>query len=160
MWNYAKMSAAAKQFGGPEKYVDYIFRAGRQAGMKEMRTLMKPSVREAAAAGIKTGIKIGKKAGRKEMVPFVAIAAIGGAVFSFAVTSIVDHFNNKEVSSEELEAVKAELIQGIKDYDASHPEEGDLEELGTLDDLEELDELDDLEELDELDDLEELDALD
>ena len=36
MWNYAKLSKAAKFFGGPERLVETIFSAGTRAGMRKM----------------------------------------------------------------------------------------------------------------------------
>ena len=91
-WDYAVLSKAAKAAGGPEKLVETI---------------------EAAA----------KAQGRSEMAPLIGLAAIAATGITIGVTKLVNHFKKKKaVSQEALDQAKAELIQGIKDYDAAHPE--------------------------------------
>lgn len=91
-WDYAELSKAAKAAGGPEKLVETI---------------------EAAA----------KAQGRSEMAPLIGLAAIAATGITIGVTKLVNHFKKKKaVSQEALDQAKAELIQGIKDYDAAHPE--------------------------------------
>lgn len=90
MWNYAKLSKAAKIYGGPEQLVEVIFNAG-------------------------------KKTGILRILPFVPLAFAAG----MGVQKLIDYFGQKRnASKEELEAAKQELIQGIKDYDATQKQRG------------------------------------
>lgn len=92
-WIYAELSSAAKKAGGPEKLVDQL-------------------------------IKAGKNSGHKEMIPFVAVALVTGVVGGTVGTILVKYIKKKKKTSlKEVAAAKAKLIQGIKDYDAAHPEE-------------------------------------
>ena len=92
-WDYAKLSRAAKEAGGPEKLMDLLFESGKDTG-------------------------------HKEMLPIVGIALIVGALGYAGISKLVNFFKKKrEISPEAVEAAKAELIKGIKEYDATHPEE-------------------------------------
>lgn len=96
-WDYAELSKAAKAAGGPEKLVEMIEAGGREKG-------------------------------RSSMWPWVGLAATGASFLTAAVIKLVDHFKKKKaISQAAVEAAKAELIQGIKDYDATHPEENEDE---------------------------------
>lgn len=97
-WNYAELSKAAKEAGGPEKLMDLL-------------------------------IESGKDSGHKEMLPVVVIA-LGIGAFGYAgISKLVKFFKKKkEISPEAVEAAKAELIKGIEEYDAVHPEGYILEE--------------------------------
>ena len=64
-----------------------------------------------------------KQEGHSEMVPVVVLAAGIGALAALAVRKLISLFKKKRIPPEEIEAAKAEIIQGIKDYDAEHPEE-------------------------------------
>lgn len=91
-WNYAELSKAAKEAGGPEHLIGLL-------------------------------IESGKDAGHKEMLPLVGIAFGLGALGYAGISKLVSFFNKKKkISPEAVEAAKTELIQGINDYDASHPE--------------------------------------
>ena len=69
---------------------------------------------------IESIMNAGKKAGRVQMVP-VVIGALG---VGYAVREVVNYLKEKKAQSEKnFEEAKAEIIQGIKDYDAEHPEE-------------------------------------
>lgn len=35
-WNYAELSKKAKEFGGPEKYIEFLEKINRQRGRNEM----------------------------------------------------------------------------------------------------------------------------
>jgi len=76
-------------------------------------------------------VKVNKKVGRIEMVP-----VIGGAfVIGVVGTKVVNHFRQKKDDTQaELDAAKAEIIAGIKEYDENHPEESDIV-VGTQDDI-------------------------
>ena len=91
-WDYAELSKAAKKAGGPEKLMDLL-------------------------------IESGKDTGHKEMLPLVGIALGIGALGSVGISKLVKFFKKKKkISQEAVEAAKAELIKGIEEYDAAHPE--------------------------------------
>ena len=96
-WDYAELSKAAKAAGGPEKLVDLITEGGKAIGRIE---------------------------GQSSMVPYIGGAAVAAAVVTAAVIKLNEHFKAKKANSQAaMDEAKAELIQGIKDYDAAHPEE-------------------------------------
>ena len=92
-WDYAELSKAAKEAGGPEKLMDLLIEAGKDSGHKEMLPVV--------------GIALG-------------LGALGYAGISKLVKLFR---NKKKISPEAVEAAKAELIKGIEEYDASHAEE-------------------------------------
>lgn len=94
-WDYAELSKAAKEAGGPEKLMDLL-------------------------------IESGKDAGHKEMLPVVAIALGIGALGYAGINKLVKFFKKKKKISPE--AAKAELIKGIEEYDAAHPDESEADE--------------------------------
>lgn len=64
----------------------------------------------------------GVSKGKLQMIPIV----IGALLIGATVTPLVNYFKAKHSQSQaELEKAKAELIQGIKEYDASHGHEGE-----------------------------------
>ena len=88
-WDYAELSKAAKENGGPEKYIGILVNSGR-----------------------------------KQMVPWICVGVAGGAAMTIAIQKLVKYLSEKKARSDaEFEVAKHELIQGIKDYDAAHPEE-------------------------------------
>jgi hypothetical protein len=92
-WAYAELSKEAKAAGGPEKLVEQI-------------------------------VKAGKDAEKKEMEPWIGIAAIGGSLLTVAIFKVVDCFKSKKKNNTaEIEKAKEEIIHGIKEYDAAHPDE-------------------------------------
>lgn len=96
-WDYAELSKAAKAAGGPEKLVDLIEEGGRSIGRSE---------------------------GQSAMLPWIGISVLGASALTAGAIKLIDHFKAKKaVSQSAMDAAKAELIQGIKDYDASYPEE-------------------------------------
>lgn len=96
-WDYAELSKAAKAAGGPEKLLDLI-----EAG----------------------GKSIGRIEGRSSMVPFIGCAALAASVITAGLIKLNDHFKAKKtISQAAVDKAKAELIQGIRDYDAAHLEE-------------------------------------
>lgn len=97
-WDYAELSKAAKEAGGPEKLMDLL-------------------------------VETGKNAGHKEMLPLVDIAVGIGALGYAGISKLVKFFKKKEeISPEAVEAAKKELIKGIQEYDAAHPETEGLAE--------------------------------
>ncbi len=96
-WDYAELSKAAKAAGGPEKLVNLIEEGGKSIGRIE---------------------------GQSSMVPWIGLAVLGASALTAGVIKLVDHFKAKKaISQAAVDEAKAELIQGIKDYDAAHPEE-------------------------------------
>lgn len=97
-WDYAELSKAAKEAGGPEKLMDLL-------------------------------VESGKDAGHKEMLPLVGIAVGIGALGYAGISKLIKFFKKKEkISPEAVEAARQELIQGIKDYDATHDNETEISE--------------------------------
>ena len=89
-WDYAELSKAAKAAGGPEKYVEMLERASRDAGKVEML----PWVGVAAVGA-----------------SLLTVAAVK-VVDYFK--------SKKRQNQEDIEAAKQEIIAGIKAYDAEH----------------------------------------
>lgn len=60
------------------------------------------------------------KSGEKKVLPWVGVAFVGGIAVTIGVQEIIEYFSNKKaISSAEVESAKKEIIQGIKDYDAT-----------------------------------------
>lgn len=98
-WDYAELSKAAKAAGGPEKYVDMLEQASKDAG-------------------------------KMEMLPWLGVAAVGASLLTAATIKVVDYFKSKKKKNEaEIEKAKEEIINGIKDYDDTHPDEDDNREV-------------------------------
>lgn len=92
-WDYAELSKAAKVAGGPDKYVE----------MLELTS---------------------KDAGKMEMLPWIGAAAVGASLVTVAAIKVVDYFKAKKKKNEiEIAKAKEEIINGIKEYDAMHPDE-------------------------------------
>jgi hypothetical protein len=92
-WDYAELSKAAKAAGGPEKYVELLEKASTDAG-------------------------------KMEMAPWIGIAAIGASLLTVATIKVVDYFKSKKNNNTyDIEKTKEEIINGIKEYDAAHPDE-------------------------------------
>ena len=89
-WDYAELSKAAKVAGGPEKYVEMLERASRDAGKMEML----PWVGVAAVGA-----------------SLLTVAAVKVVDF---------FKSKKRQNQEDIEAAKQEIIAGIKAYDAEH----------------------------------------
>lgn len=89
-WDYAELSKAAKEVGGPEKLMDVLVESGKDVGHREMLPLVGIAVVVGALgyAGIIKLVEFFKKKG--ELLP------------------------------EEVEKAKKELIQGIEKYDEEH----------------------------------------
>lgn len=93
MWNYAELSMAAKAAGGPEKLVEMIEEGGKSIGRIE---------------------------GRSSMLPWMGVAAV---VASVATAIWMRLREKKAITQAAVDEAKAELIKGIKDYDATQVEE-------------------------------------
>ena len=67
-------------------------------------------------------INSGVKRGRIQMIPIVVLALLIG----LSIKPLIEYLKNKfSQSNAEFEKAKAELIQGIKDYDAAHLKKDD-----------------------------------
>jgi hypothetical protein len=93
-WDYAKLSKAAKKFGGPEKLIDSMVKYGIKRGHKEMLPWCVLSL----------GAGVFAHAGMQKMVQYFA--------------------KEEETSAEKAKFAKKELIKGIEEYDALHSKEG------------------------------------
>ena len=89
-WDYAELSKAAKAAGGPEKYVEMLERASRDAGKMDMLP----------------------------WVGVAAVGASLLTVATIKVIDYFK--SKKKQSQEDIEAAKQEIIAGIKAYDAEH----------------------------------------
>lgn len=87
-WDYAELSKVAKAAGGPEKYVEMLERASRDAGKMEML----PQVGVAAVGA-----------------SLLTVAAVK-VIDYFKL--------KKRQNQEDIEVAKQEIIAGIKSYDA------------------------------------------
>lgn len=71
------------------------------------------------------------KSGEKKALPRIGVAFVGGIAVTIGVQEIIKYLSHqKDVSSPEVESVKKEIIQGIKDYDAT---QADIENKTSLD---------------------------
>ena len=96
-WNYAELSKAAKDAGGPEKLMDLLVQSGRDAG-------------------------------HKDMLPAIGIAMGIGALGYAGVKKVIQYFKRRSVSPDAVEVAKKELIEGINEYDAMHPDSNEVGE--------------------------------
>ena len=108
IWDYAALSHEAKECGGPAALMNLIEGRGFQEGF-----------------GV--GVEAGIKQGRIQMIPITLLVLAGSVAITVAVQNrakIVSFYETKfrKISKEECEAAKEALIQGIKEYDESHPE--------------------------------------
>lgn len=93
-WNYAELSKEVKEAGGPEKFLGTIE---------------------------STAYAEGKSDGKIEMTPWIGFAAILGSGITYGIMRLVDYLKTEKAKSQDaLDRAKGELIQGIKDYDATH----------------------------------------
>lgn len=93
-WNYAELSKAAKEAGGPEKYIEFLEEVNRQKGRSEMVPWM-----GVAALG-------------------ASLLTIG----TVKIVNIIK--SRKVTKENEIEAVKLELTEKINEYASKHIEEG------------------------------------
>ena len=92
-WDYAELSKAVKAAGGPEKYVELLEKASKDAGKMEMAPWI-------GVAAIGTSL---------------LTAATIKVVDYFK--------SKKKNNEAEIEKAKEEIIKGIKEYDATHTDE-------------------------------------
>ena len=64
------------------------------------------------------------ESGKKSVYPWIGVAFAGGVALTVGVQNTIKYLKEKrKTSSLAVEEAKQELIQGIKEYDASHQEE-------------------------------------
>lgn len=101
-WNYADLSHAAKECGGPEALMKIIEGRGFQEGIKRGR--IQTVLILAGPVAVTFVVKNREK------------------IVSFCEAKM------KKITRKECEAAKDTLIQGIKEYDENHPEEEPADE--------------------------------
>ena len=95
-WDYAELSKAAKAAGGPEKYVEMLERASKEAGKMEMLP----------------------------WVGVAAVGA--SLLTAATIKIVDNFKSKKKNNADEIEMAKEEIVKGIKEYDATtHPEEAE-----------------------------------
>lgn len=108
-WDYAKLSALAKQNGGPEALVNKIVSASKSEGCR---------------IGFVKGINAGYNKGVTDTlcVVFIIVGVSLIAYFSYKwyVKKVIKQL--EEIPTDELEEAKKELIDGIKAYDQKQSE--------------------------------------
>lgn len=65
--------------------------------------------------------QVNKNAGKTEMLPWFGVAVFGASLLTAATIKVVDYFKSKKKYQAEIENAKEEIINGIKEYDATHP---------------------------------------
>lgn len=91
-WDYTELSKNAKDFGGPEKFVEFIENSSRQKG-------------------------------RGDMLPWIGVTALGTSLLTLDVIKIRSIIKaQKSKNDEQIETIKEELIEGIKEYEANYQE--------------------------------------
>jgi hypothetical protein len=101
-WDYSDMSKAAKAAGGPEAFVNMLEEESR---------------------------KLGRSEGHSDMVPVVIAASAIAIGIERGIVALVNHFRKKRLESERaVEEAKEEIVNGIKEYDASHSNEDEATE--------------------------------
>ena len=65
-------------------------------------------------------VEILVKSGENKMVKWVVGAFVGGVALTTSTIKVIEHFKNKKaISPSAIDAAKSDLIQGIKNYDAT-----------------------------------------
>lgn len=70
------------------------------------------------------------QSGKNQMVPWVALFSVVGIGVGICIEKAFDFFRDrKKISEQDVELAKQEIIRGINEYDAIHPESlGEQEE--------------------------------
>ena len=98
-WDYAELSKAAKAAGGPEKLMRLIEEGGKAIGRIE---------------------------GQQSMVLWIGATVLVTSTITAGIIKYAEYSKAKKaISQAAVDEAKTELVQAIKDYDATHPEETD-----------------------------------
>ncbi|MCD8018728.1 MAG: hypothetical protein LUF92_03835 [Clostridiales bacterium] len=97
-WDYAELSKLTKANGGPEKLIDTLINNGIKTGRSQMLPVV------GAVAGVA-----------------VAVGVVGKTTYDKLKTHFADRKNK-----EEMQDARDELIEGIKAYDAEHPDDSEI----------------------------------
>ena len=106
-WDYAKLSALAKQNGGPEALLDKMITASKQKGYN---------------IGFAKGLDAGYSKGVSDTLCIVFIIVGVSLVAYFSYKLYVKKMIKclEEIPSDEIEETKKKLIEGIENYDRIH----------------------------------------
>ena len=106
-WNYAKLSALAKQNGGPEALLEKMITASKQKGYN---------------IGFAKGVETGYNKGVSDTlcVVFIIVGVSLVAYFSYKLYVRKMIKSLEKMPSNEIEETKKKLIEGIKNYDRIH----------------------------------------
>lgn len=108
-WDYAELSRIAKQYGGPEKFLEIIKSYSKQTGIAE-------GIRKGISIGVEEGIKLGKG----KMLPIVVLALAGGAaaggvaVYYAVSRKFTEGKQIEQITEAEAAAAEAILIEEMK----------------------------------------------
>ena len=94
-WDYAELSKAAKEAGGPEKDIEFLEEVNRQKGRSEMLP----------------------------WVGVAALGASLLTVGTVKIVNVIK--SRKQIKENEIAEVKLELVEKINEYDSKHIGEGD-----------------------------------
>ena len=82
-----------------------------------------------AAGGPEALTELLIQSGKDQMMPWVALFGIVGVGAGICVTKVVELFRKrKKISEQDVEMAKREIIRGINEYDAIHPETSEEQE--------------------------------
>lgn len=109
IWDYAELSKKAKEYGGPEKLIEIIFNDGRSTGHREMKTIV--------VGGVIVGIAVG--VGMKMAIDYI--------------------YKKVVISKSDVEKSKAQIINGINEYDIAEKREN-RERISALESTDEIEE--------------------
>ena len=91
---------------------------------KEIIARKKKSIKHLSGRDVEMLELVSNEAGKMEMLPWLGVAAVGASLLTAATIKVVDYFKSRKKNNEtEIEKAKAEIINGIKEYDAAHPDE-------------------------------------
>ena len=114
MWDYAELSRKAKEFGGPENFVNLLEAEAKEQGRNELLAELMQYA-ELDNTSSKTTILLG-------------IGALIGAAAGVVLSAVLGKHYLAKKQQELIDKAKSELIEGIKAYDEAHPDPEENEE--------------------------------
>lgn len=80
------------------------------------------------AGGPEKLVEILVNSGKVKMIPWLFVAGAVGSALTISEQKIMDYLKSKkEISEAEVKKAKAELIQGINEYDKNHETDNQLD---------------------------------